>query len=156
MFRAHVLIIRRLKLHYTASGIITPIGGRLVRRFEGSKCPHLRSRSVYQKVPYRKIWVPSLSFRPTCPSWSAWPQTGKYKDSSKDLKFLYIYEFLSYLTLTKRSVLVLKQECYRNVEITEPGIGWVLPKCSFQTPSLKFCVILHSDSSHTWEHQITS
>ena len=30
MFRAHVLIIRRLKLQYTASGIITPIGGRLV------------------------------------------------------------------------------------------------------------------------------
>ena len=29
MFRAHVLIIRRLKLHYTASGIIKPIGGRL-------------------------------------------------------------------------------------------------------------------------------
>jgi len=26
MFRAHVLIIRRSKLHYTASGIITPIG----------------------------------------------------------------------------------------------------------------------------------
>jgi len=25
MFRAHVFIIRRLKLHYTASGIITPI-----------------------------------------------------------------------------------------------------------------------------------
>jgi len=30
MFRAHVLIIRRSKLHYTASGIITPIGDRLV------------------------------------------------------------------------------------------------------------------------------
>jgi len=30
MFRAHVLIIRRSKLHYTSSGIITPIGGRLV------------------------------------------------------------------------------------------------------------------------------
>ena len=30
MFRAHVLIIRRSELHYTASGIITPIGGRLV------------------------------------------------------------------------------------------------------------------------------
>jgi len=30
MFRAHVLIIRRSKLHYTASGIITHIGGRLV------------------------------------------------------------------------------------------------------------------------------
>ena len=26
MFRAHVLIIRRSKLHYTASGIIIPIG----------------------------------------------------------------------------------------------------------------------------------
>jgi len=27
VFRAHVLIIRRSKLYYTASGIITPIGG---------------------------------------------------------------------------------------------------------------------------------
>jgi len=32
MFRARVLIIRRSKLHYTASGIITPIGGRLVHQ----------------------------------------------------------------------------------------------------------------------------
>ena len=32
MFRAHVLIIRRSKLHYTASGIITHIGGRLLHR----------------------------------------------------------------------------------------------------------------------------
>jgi len=30
MFRAHVLIIRNSKLHYTASGMITPIGDRLV------------------------------------------------------------------------------------------------------------------------------
>ena len=30
MFRAHVLTIRRSKLHYTASDIITPIGGRLL------------------------------------------------------------------------------------------------------------------------------
>jgi len=30
MFRARVLIIRRSKLRYTASGIITPIGGHLV------------------------------------------------------------------------------------------------------------------------------
>jgi len=34
MFRAHVVIIRRSKLHYTASGIITPIGGRLVHRLK--------------------------------------------------------------------------------------------------------------------------
>ena len=32
-FEHHVLIIRRSKLHYTVSGIITPIGGRLVHRF---------------------------------------------------------------------------------------------------------------------------
>jgi len=32
MFRAHVLIVRRSKLYYTASGIITPIGGRPVHR----------------------------------------------------------------------------------------------------------------------------
>jgi len=32
MFRAHTFIIRRSKLHYTASGIIKPIGGRLVHR----------------------------------------------------------------------------------------------------------------------------
>ena len=32
MFRAYVLIIMRSKLHYTASGIIRPIGGRLVHQ----------------------------------------------------------------------------------------------------------------------------
>ena len=31
MFRAHVFIIRWSKLYYTASGIITPVGGRPVR-----------------------------------------------------------------------------------------------------------------------------
>ena len=30
MFRAHMLIVRRSKLYYTASGIITPVGGRPV------------------------------------------------------------------------------------------------------------------------------
>jgi len=30
MFWAHVLTIRRSKLHHTASGIVTPIGGRVV------------------------------------------------------------------------------------------------------------------------------
>jgi len=32
MFRAHVLIIRRSKLYYTASGIVTPVCDRPVRR----------------------------------------------------------------------------------------------------------------------------
>ena len=30
-FEHHVLIVRRSELYYTASGIITPIGGRLVQ-----------------------------------------------------------------------------------------------------------------------------
>jgi len=38
MFRAHVLIIRRSKLHYTASGIVTPIGGRPVHRSSLNLC----------------------------------------------------------------------------------------------------------------------
>ena len=35
MFRAHVLVVRRPKLYYTVSGIITPIGGRPVH---GLRC----------------------------------------------------------------------------------------------------------------------
>ena len=39
MFRADVLIIRRSKLYYKSSGIITPIGGRPVHRLrEVSQC----------------------------------------------------------------------------------------------------------------------
>jgi len=45
MFRAHVLIISRSKLHYTASVIITPIGGRLVHR--------LREAPVQETATYR-------------------------------------------------------------------------------------------------------
>jgi len=38
-FERYVLIIRRSKLHHTASGIITPIGGRLVHMLrEDSTC----------------------------------------------------------------------------------------------------------------------
>jgi len=36
MFRAHVIIIRRSKLRYTTSGIITPIGGRLAHLYTAS------------------------------------------------------------------------------------------------------------------------
>jgi len=38
MFRAHVLTIRRSKLYYRASGIITPIGGRPVHRLREDWC----------------------------------------------------------------------------------------------------------------------
>jgi len=46
MFRTHVLIIRRSKLHYTASGIITPIGGRLVHQTATYRCDNTRGRVV--------------------------------------------------------------------------------------------------------------
>ena len=40
-----VLIVRRSKLYYTASGIVTPAGGRPVRRLRGECAPdgHLQS-----------------------------------------------------------------------------------------------------------------
>ena len=45
MFRAHVLIITS-KLHYTASGIIKPIGGRLVRNLREEDDEHMCSKHV--------------------------------------------------------------------------------------------------------------
>jgi len=47
MFRAHVLIIRRSKLHYTASGIITPVGV-IPRRLNFI----FRRRGITQKKAY--------------------------------------------------------------------------------------------------------
>ena len=35
-FEHHVLIVRRAKLYYTVSGIITPMGGRPVHRLRAS------------------------------------------------------------------------------------------------------------------------
>ena len=37
MFWAHVLTVRRAKLYYTVSGIITPIGGRPVHKFDDTR-----------------------------------------------------------------------------------------------------------------------
>ena len=42
MFRAHVLIVKRSKLHYTASCIIKPIGGRLVHETATYRCEDTR------------------------------------------------------------------------------------------------------------------
>jgi len=66
MFRAHVLIIRRSKLHYIASGIITRIGGRLVHgqqnleKEKGMTVFFLRSvfiGSRYQNFRYCINWL---------------------------------------------------------------------------------------------------
>jgi len=46
MFRAHVLIIRRSKFHKTATGIITPIGGRLVHDTATYRCDHTRGSGM--------------------------------------------------------------------------------------------------------------
>ena len=48
MFRAHVLIVRRAKLYYTVSGIITPIGGRPVHRLREDWM-----ESVHRTATYR-------------------------------------------------------------------------------------------------------
>ena len=47
MFRAHVFIVRRAKLYYTVSGIITPTGGRPVHRLRED------SQSVHRTATYR-------------------------------------------------------------------------------------------------------
>ena len=47
-----VLIIRRSKLYYTASGVITPVGGRLVHRLGEDCAPdgHLQSVMIPDAV----------------------------------------------------------------------------------------------------------
>ena len=42
MFRAHVLIMTRSKLHYTASGIMIPTGGRVVHKTATYRCDDTR------------------------------------------------------------------------------------------------------------------
>ena len=68
MFRAHVLIIRRSKLHYIASVIITPTGGRLAHQtlvrqaqlcttqildINSMYCIHFDLRSSHQRAPFK-------------------------------------------------------------------------------------------------------
>ena len=51
-FEYYVLIIRRSKLYYTASGIITPVGGRPVHRFreDCARDGHLQSVMIPDAV----------------------------------------------------------------------------------------------------------
>jgi len=53
-FEQHVLIIRRPKLHYTASGIITPVGGRPVHRLREDSQP------VHRTASYTVWWYQTL------------------------------------------------------------------------------------------------
>ena len=57
-FEQYVLIIRRSKLYYTASGIITPVGGHPVRRLRESSL-NLRSKHVeaYNKLIIKPDFV---------------------------------------------------------------------------------------------------
>ena len=71
MFRAHVLIIRRSKLHYTVSGIITLVGGRLVHEAGIEFCRRLRlldlktidTRRWHPLSPRKYSWYTFLSRR---------------------------------------------------------------------------------------------
>ena len=48
MFRAHVFIVRRAKLYYTASGIIKPTGGRPVHRLREDSPQHVHRTATYR------------------------------------------------------------------------------------------------------------
>ena len=63
MFRAHVLIIRRSKLHYTASGIITPVGGHLVHL---SIFISVFNKLGAQNLFHNKFYFMSLRVSSTC------------------------------------------------------------------------------------------
>jgi len=52
MFRAQCAIIRRSKLYYTASGIITPVGGRLAHRLREN------SLNLYTGRPPTGVMIP--------------------------------------------------------------------------------------------------
>ena len=47
-FEHHVLIVRRSKLYYTASGIITPVGGRPVHRLREDSLNLCTGRHTYR------------------------------------------------------------------------------------------------------------
>jgi len=70
-FEHHVLIVRRSKLYYTASGIITPIGGRPVH-----------GTATYTKSPRT-----SIHFRQRCTSF--------WNPSFKKLVFSFLNHFLT-------------------------------------------------------------
>jgi len=99
MFRAHMLIIRRSKLHYTASGIITPIGGRLVHETATYRCDDTRD-CVMQFWPHDdehmcskhvEAWNKLIVKQKFCAS--SW-LIAEINDNSVHLLILFTYPFL--------------------------------------------------------------
>ena len=66
MFRAHVLIVRRSKLYYTASGIITRIGGRPVHRLRKDwiQWMNVRTEGCNSLRSGNSSILPALNFQP--------------------------------------------------------------------------------------------
>ena len=60
MFREHLLIIRKLKLHYTASGIITPIGQNCITRPLVSS--HLEVKTALHGLWYHHTYRSKLHY----------------------------------------------------------------------------------------------
>ena len=58
-FEHHVLIVRRSKLYYTASGIITPVGGRPVHRLREDCAPD----------GYLQVWWYQMLYNTVLTSW---------------------------------------------------------------------------------------
>ena len=60
-FEHHVLIVRGSKLYYTASGIITPIGGRPVHRLRTGRPPIIELESFYCAVRTESVYKSHVS-----------------------------------------------------------------------------------------------
>ena len=92
-----MLIIRRSKLYYTASGIITPVGGRPVHR--------LREDSYHQEI---KIVLYSIWYHHT--ETSEWSKTAKIQFSKyKHKVVIFMCEFFGcgYCVLLTVNILVI-------------------------------------------------
>jgi hypothetical protein len=76
MFRAHVLIVRRAKSHYTASGIITPVGGRPMHRLRES-CLNLRH--MFRRRGMLQYFMILIFLNGNEISWLTWVCTSPFK-----------------------------------------------------------------------------
>jgi len=124
-FRAHVLIIRRSKLHYTASGIITPIGGSPVLRCREEP---VRSQTVHETPTYRfddtrscamQIWPPDDEHMCSkhVEAWNKLIVKQRFCESSwlfAEIKSLNVLTIISLWYMRHVSAIIMR--CYENIK----------------------------------------
>ena len=96
MFRAHVLIIRRSKLHYTACGIITPIGGLLVHE---TACEQAVNTAVWHITLLCVHWKTPDDGRRNCTKHVEFYSKNKIWEFIASSSFYYKKGFLTYSVL---------------------------------------------------------